>query len=1256
MSYCRCGPWFLSGCRNLALAPTLQQHLSARFPLEAAAQRYAALAGLAADAVRAASAATTAAPTRAAARLGRHRPVAPVRPGVLQRRQDYLRRLGPGDRELLIEHEGRHAGDPDLRRDRLVGAHIDAMVIPGQYLIHHIRGEPTLHRELAQHRMVADRRPLGEPAAHDRLGDGILHTGRSSGVQEAVGVIRIAWHQRLPLEIQAHARRGERQLFLLGNHLLARDAILAGHLIHHGFVADGWRGAIQFVAVPDQFDLIGVLELAQGKLKMPPAEVAERAYQIGPDVDTHRTTIRRSRYAARSSTRPYRGGCRLSVATIRVPKVSTALYRRYRPDTFADVIGQEHVTVPLMRALDSGRIGHAYLFSGPRGCGKTTSARILARCLNCEQGPTGTPCGVCDSCVALARGGPGSIDVIEIDAASHGGVDDARDLRERAAFAPAESRFKVYIIDEAHMVTTQGFNALLKLVEEPPEHVKFIFATTEPEKVIGTIRSRTHHYPFRLVPPLRLQAYLEQLCEAEGVAVEPGVLSFVVRAGGGSVRDSLSVLDQLIGGSDERGLTYEGAAALLGFTDNELLDATITAFGAADGAEVFRQIDKVVETGHDPRRFVEDLLERFRDLIVLTAVPDAGASVLRSLPSDQIDRMRVQAGAFGPGALSRAADIVNAGLTEMTGATAPRLQLELIAARVLLPAAAGESGYAARLDRLERRLEVGGVPTGAPGDQSSPSSFAAGSPVAGGGPVAGAGPGAPDADGSAAGRTVQEGVRPTSNRPAVDRPAVDRPTAERPVTDRPVADRAGADRGGADRLGHQARDEGARGGEPRGAHPAEAEQPGGADRAGGPSNVQASPPQARPAGPRPRISMGPSPETVAGPATDAPPKGPGGLDVHALRRAWPDVLARIYTLKRTTWTFLSDHAQIQEYDGHKLTLAIGTTGLTNTFRAGIHSEIVRQALIDVLGVDARVEGVTGQVPGGSGGPGAGGPGYSAGGPVSSGGQTTGAGGSATGGNAPSGRSAPPADDWAELAPPPDDWGAEQPPVDGPPDARPAIVRQTSGSPGPGQRATGPEASEPQATAGRAPAPQGPARAASDGALGDEGLRRAAAQDWSDPGTGWGNAPTSGAPAWATQADSATTNGAPGNGSDVNASGSPSPSRSGPGSGTRAGSAPGSDDRAPGADGPGERRQGRNDTPATRPGPAQATPAGGPDTLSRAQSSPDLAALADSPYAGMADEDLVGDDDEDLADLGEVGQPVVERVLGGTVIWREATDD
>ena len=527
--------------------------------------------------------------------------------------------------------------------------------------------------------------------------------------------------------------------------------------------------------------------------------------------------------------------------------MSTALYRRYRPESFADVIGQDHVTEPLMQALRTGRVSHAYLFSGPRGCGKTTSARILARCLNCEKGPTPIPCGVCDSCVALARDGSGSVDVIEIDAASHGGVDDARDLRERASYGPALSRYKIYIIDEAHMVTPQGFNALLKIVEEPPEHVKFIFATTQPDKVIGTIRSRTHHYPFRLVPPLVLQDYLGQLCAAEGVAVAPGVLSFVVRAGGGSVRDSLSVLDQLMSGSGDEGLTYQGAAALLGFTEGELLDATIDGFAAGDAGAVFRQIDKVIETGHDPRRFVEDLLERLRDLIVVAAVPDGASSILRGTPEDQLERIRQQSAAFGPGALSRAADIVNAGLTEMTGATAPRLQLELICARVLLPGAAGENGYAARLDRLERRLDMSGA-----------------TPPAGPRPAA----------------SVRPPLAPPADAPTVAEEGAAEPAADASPSREPL-----------------------------------------------------------PVQPRPAASM------------------PGGIDTDAIRRSWPDILAKIFTIRRTTWTFLSEHTQVLDYDGTRLLLGIQTEGLANTFRRGHHAELVRQALSEVLGVEAVVEGI-----------------------------------------------------------------------------------------------------------------------------------------------------------------------------------------------------------------------------------------------------------------------------------------------------------
>lgn len=391
--------------------------------------------------------------------------------------------------------------------------------------------------------------------------------------------------------------------------------------------------------------------------------------------------------------------------------MALALYRKYRPRTFAEVIGQEHVTEPLSQALRTGRLNHAYLFSGPRGCGKTSSARILARSLNCEQGPTPQPCGVCGSCRSLAGDGAGSIDVIEIDAASHGGVDDARELRERAFFAPASSRFKIYVIDEAHMVSSAGFNALLKLVEEPPDYVKFIFATTEPEKVLGTIKSRTHHYPFRLIPPGVLRPYLEQLTEAEGVKVEPAVFPLVVRAGGGSARDSLSVLDQLIAGAGPEGVSYARAVALLGVTDSALIDEMCDALAAGDGAAAYGTVDRVAEAGHDSRRFATDLLERLRDLIVLQQVPDAAAKGLIDGPSDQIERMTAQAQRLGPATLSRCADIVHNGLVEMRGTTAPRLLLELVCARMLLPAAdASTGGLLQRLERMERQLTLVGDP------------------------------------------------------------------------------------------------------------------------------------------------------------------------------------------------------------------------------------------------------------------------------------------------------------------------------------------------------------------------------------------------------------------------------------------------------------------------------------------------------------------------------------------------------------------
>ena len=392
--------------------------------------------------------------------------------------------------------------------------------------------------------------------------------------------------------------------------------------------------------------------------------------------------------------------------------MSTALYRRYRPEAFAELIGQSQVTAHLMAALRADKVNHAYLFSGPRGCGKTTSARILARCLNCAEGPTDTPCGKCPSCVELARDGSGSLDVVEIDAASHNGVDDARDLRERALFAPARDRFKIFILDEAHMVTAQGFNALLKIVEEPPAHVKFIFATTEPDKVIATIRSRTHHYPFRLVPPAQLLDYLEQLCASEKVDIAPGVLSLVVRSGGGSVRDSLSLLDQLIAGSDDGKVTYERAVSLLGYTPDSVLDDAVEALAVGDSATVFHSVDKVIQSGQDPRQFVEDLLERLRDLILVDSIGGEAKTVLRGITDEMLGRLEAQAAKFGRAELAHAAAAVSDSLSTMSGATSPKLHLELMCAKILVPSAnATEVGSLARIERLERRIGIGGMST-----------------------------------------------------------------------------------------------------------------------------------------------------------------------------------------------------------------------------------------------------------------------------------------------------------------------------------------------------------------------------------------------------------------------------------------------------------------------------------------------------------------------------------------------------------------
>ena len=521
--------------------------------------------------------------------------------------------------------------------------------------------------------------------------------------------------------------------------------------------------------------------------------------------------------------------------------MSLALYRKYRPSVFADVIGQEHVTVPLSNALESGRTHHAYLFSGPRGCGKTSSARIMARSLNCEKGPTPNPCGECQSCKDLVANGPGSLDVIELDAATHGLVDDARDLRDKAFFAPVQSRYKIYIIDEAHQLGPGAANALLKVVEEPPAHVIFIFATTEPDKLIATIRSRTHHYPFRLVPPGTLAAHLEKVCNAEGVKVDKGVIPLVVRASGGSVRDALSVLGQLLAGAGKDGVSYEIAIQLLGFTDGALLDDAIDAIAAHDGATLFKTIDRVIESGHDPRRFTSDMLERIRDLMIVDALKDSTAnSILRDMPDDQMERMRNQANRIGTANLSRAADIAAEGLTQMRGATAPRLILELICGRILLPIGDNtEAGMLSRIERLERAENIAPLTT---------------APVV-----------------SASARTAEPKESTSS------------------------------------------------------AHSTEA--------------VNNS-----------------KPAEVVTPAPEKPKASPahGAFDIAALRRAWPDVIEDVKKRRRLTWSLLSASAQVLSVDENAITIGIVNAGAKESFERSESDVILRNAFIDVVGLDRKI--------------------------------------------------------------------------------------------------------------------------------------------------------------------------------------------------------------------------------------------------------------------------------------------------------------
>ena len=603
--------------------------------------------------------------------------------------------------------------------------------------------------------------------------------------------------------------------------------------------------------------------------------------------------------------------------------MTTALYRRYRPDTFDQVIGQEHVTEPLKAALRANRVTHAYLFSGPRGCGKTTSARILARCLNCAQGPTDTPCGQCESCRELATGGPGSLDVVEIDAASHGGVDDARDLRERATFAPVRDRYKIFIIDEAHMVTNQGFNALLKLVEEPPEHVKFVFATTEPERVIGTIRSRTHHYPFRLVPPDVLGPYLTTLCAEEHIGVGEGVLTLVMRAGGGSVRDTLSVLDQLMAGAIDGQVTYQTAVALLGYTDSALLDESVDALAGGDGAAAFRVVERMVESGHDPRRFVEDLLQRLRDLLIIAVAGDGARDVLADTPHDQFERMQRQAQNWGPHGLSRAADLTDEALRAMTGATSPRLQLELLVGRILVPAPAPAQAPV--------QGTVGMTGGGAPREASSASSEAS------------------------SGRFGAREAREALARKKQERAEASAPAAP---TSSPTQAPQGMPAWGSGPDWSAQKPAALKPAPEPSAAPVQASAP-----------AQAAPQEAphREAVERPHIDATQE-RAQAEPRREAEQsraEAPTtGRDADMLRGRWNEVVERLSSISRVTWSMVGGNAQLGAVDGSHVVLLFPVEAMVNAFSRGARAADVEKAINEVTGLSVSVSAQVGQASGG----------------------------------------------------------------------------------------------------------------------------------------------------------------------------------------------------------------------------------------------------------------------------------------------------